>query len=101
LVVSDEILDEYKRVGEILAEERPKIDLDPILNFVIEHARVYKPTKLKEPICEDPDDDKFIACALASGSKVIISGDKHLLKVSGFQGIEVLKPREFVDRFLA
>jgi len=101
LVVSDEILYEYKRVGEILAEERPKIDLEPILNFVIEHARVYKPTKLKEPICEDPDDDKFIACALASGSKVIISGDKHLLKVSGFQGIDVLKPREFVNRFLA
>lgn len=101
LAVSEEILDEYRRVGEILAEERPKIDLGPILNFVIEHAKVYKPTRLKEPICEDPDDDKFFACALASGSKVIISGDKHLLKVSGFQGIEVLKPREFVNRYLA
>ena len=101
LVVSQEILDEYQRVGEILGEERPKVDLNPILNFVIEHAKVYKPAKLKEPVCEDPDDDKFFACALASGSRVIISGDKHLLKVSGYEGIEVLKPREFVDRFLA
>jgi len=100
LVVSQEVLDEYKRVGEILAEERPKIDLNPILNFVIENAKVYKPVKLKEPVCEDPDDDKFFACALASGSKIIISGDKHLLKVSGYEGIEVLKPREFVDRYL-
>ena len=65
LVVSQEILDEYRRVGEILAKERPKIDLNPILNFVIEHARVYKSAKLKEPICADPDDDKFFACALA------------------------------------
>ena len=55
---------------------------------------------LKQPICEDPDDDKFFACALASGSKVIISGDKHLLKVTGYQGIQVLKPREFVDKYL-
>ena len=101
LVVSQEILDEYRRVGEILARERPKIDLNPILNFVIEHAKAYKSAKLKEPICEDPDDDKFFACALASESKVIISGDKHLLKVSGYGGIEVLKPREFVDRYLA
>jgi len=101
LVVSQEILNEYRRVGEILGEERPKIDLNPILNFVIEHAKVYKPAKLKEPVCEDPDDDKFFACALASGSKVIVSGDKHLLKVSGYEGIEVLKPREFVDRYLA
>ena len=100
LVVSQEILDEYHRVGEILAEERPNIDLNPILTFVIEHAKVYKPVKLKEPVCEDPDDDKFFACALASGSRVIVSGDKHLLKVSGYKGIEVLKPREFVDRFL-
>src|SRR3990172_8335358 len=100
LVVSKEILDEYRRVGEILAEERPAIDLNPILNFVIGHAKVYKPAKPKEPVCEDPDDDKFLACALASGSRVIISGDRHLLKVSGYEGIEVLKPRNFVDRYL-
>ena len=100
LVVSQEILDEYHRVGEILAEERSQIDLNPILKFVIEHAKVYKPAKLKEPVCEDPDDDKFFACALASGSRIIISGDRHLLKVSGYQNIEVLKPREFVDRYL-
>ena len=100
LVVSPEILDEYRRVGEILAEERPNIDLSPILTIVVEHAKVYKPVRLKEPICEDPDDDKFFACALASESKIIISGDKHLLKVSGYEGIDVLKPREFVDSYL-
>ena len=100
-MVSQEILDEYRRVGKILADERPNIDLNPILTFVLEHAKVYKPAKLKEPVCEDPDDDKFFACALASGSQVIISGDKHLLKVSGYQRIEVLKPREFVDRYLS
>lgn len=100
LVVSQEILDEYRRVGEILAAERPKVNLNPFLTFVVEHAKVYQPVELDQPICEDPDDDKFFACALASGSKVIISGDKHLLKASGYQGIEVLKPREFVDRFL-
>lgn len=101
LVVSQEILDEYRRVGEILGDEHPNVDLNPIINFVIEHAKVYKPAKLQEPVCEDPDDDKFFACALASGSRVIVSGDKHLLKASGYQGIEVLKPREFLDRYLA
>jgi putative PIN family toxin of toxin-antitoxin system len=100
LAVSQEILDEYRRVGEVLGEEHPNIDLNPMLNFVIEYATVFMPAKLKEPVCEDPDDDKFFACALASGSKVIVSGDKHLLKVSGYEGIEVLKPREFVDRYL-
>ncbi|HEU0296077.1 MAG TPA: PIN domain-containing protein [Anaerolineales bacterium] len=50
LVVSPEILDEYRRVGEILAEERSHIDLNPILSFVIAHAKVYKPARLKEPV---------------------------------------------------
>jgi putative PIN family toxin of toxin-antitoxin system len=101
LAVSQEILDEYRRVGEVLSEEHPNIDLNPLFNFVIEHAKVYKPVKLKEPVCEDPDDNKFFACALAGRSKVIVSGDKHLLKVTGYEGIEVLKPRAFVDRYLA
>ncbi|MBK9006096.1 MAG: putative toxin-antitoxin system toxin component, PIN family [Anaerolineae bacterium] len=101
LAVSQEILDEYRRVGEVLAEEYSNIGLKPMLNFVIDHAKVYKPAKLNGPVCEDPDDDKFFACALASESKIIISGDKHLLKVSGYEGIEVLKPREFVDRYLS
>jgi len=100
LVASQDILDEYLRVGEILELEHPEIDLKPILNFVLEHVTIYRPLPIKEPVCEDPDDDKFFACALASGSKVIISGDKHLLKVSGFQGIEVFKPRDFVARYL-
>lgn len=86
LVVSQEILEEYKRVGET---DRPAIDWKPVYEFILKHAKVYKPVKLQEPVCEDPDDDKFFSCALAGGCEVIIRGDKHLLKVSGYQGIEV------------
>jgi predicted nucleic acid-binding protein len=70
------------------------------LTFVVEHARVYLAVDLGESVCEDPDDDKFLACAPASECRVIISGDKHLLKVSGYEGIEVMKPREFVNSHL-
>ena len=51
-------------------------------------------------MCEDPEDDKFFACAITSDSRVIISGDKHLLKVSGYHGIKVLKARAFVENYL-
>jgi len=43
------------------------------------------------------DDDIFIACALVAKCKTVVSGDRHLLKMSGFQGIKVLRLREFVD----
>jgi putative PIN family toxin of toxin-antitoxin system len=101
IVLSPEILDEYRRVGEILAEDHPNIDLKPILDYVVRNAEVYAAAPLHEAVCEDPDDDKFLACALASESTVIVSGDKHLLKVSGYRNVEVIKPRDFVDRYLA
>lgn len=41
LVVSPEILDEYRRVGIILAEDHPAIDLLPVLGFVIKNATIF------------------------------------------------------------
>lgn len=100
LVISQEILEEYQRVGETLAHQFPGVDLGPILELVTVKAELTHAPRLPEPVCDDPDDDKFLACALASNSEVIISGDKHLLKVSGYCGVNILRPRKFLDDFL-
>ena len=99
LLISEEILAEYRRVGETLALQFPSIDLLPILDMLRANAEVISVKCLPEPVCDDPDDDKFLACALAGECKLIVSGDKHLLKASGFQGIKVLTPREFVNTY--
>ena len=101
LAISHEILDEYHRIGENLSEEYPSVDLLPALNFIRQNIQLIAAKPLPEPVCSDHDDDKFIACALAAKSKIIISVDKHLLNVSGFQEIEVMKPRHFADKYLA
>lgn len=101
IVLSQEILDEYQRVASILSEQFPAIDLSAILNFVKREAEFCDAPALPEQVCTDPNDDKFLACALASKVPIIVSGDKHLLQVSGFQGIKTIKPREFVDKYLA
>ena len=100
LAISEDILEEYQRVGLMLAEQFPAIDLRPILDLVIANAGIFPVQRLPEAVCDDPDDDKFLTCALACKSKVIVSGDKHLLRVSGFQGIQIIKPREFVDTYI-
>lgn len=101
LVISHEILEEYQRVGDTLAEQFPGVELQPMLELVTMNAEFFSDQVIVEPVCEDPDDDKFIACGLVSGCKVILSGDKHLLKVSGFGGIKVLRPRAFIDQYLS
>ncbi len=39
-------------------------------------------------IDDDPDDDKFIECAVASRAGFIVSGDKHLLNLKEYKGIK-------------
>ncbi len=99
LVISQEIFEEYRKVGETLSEQYPTIDLEPILQLVAIRAKFYAPQILPESVCGDPDDDKFLACAVASKTKIIISGDKHLLRVSGFRKIKMIRPRQFVDDY--
>ena len=100
LLISDEIFEEYQRVGELLSNNFPKVDLGPFLELLAITTELVVPKRLQKPVCEDPDDDKFFACALAGKSKIIISGDKHLLKVSEYKAIKVLRPRKFVDDYL-
>jgi putative PIN family toxin of toxin-antitoxin system len=100
LVVSPDILDEYYRVGVRLAEQYPDVDLNPAIALLAVEAEIVDASELSEPVSDDPDDDKFLACARSAGVPIVVSGDKHLLEVSGWESIDVLKPRQFLDRYL-
>lgn len=101
IVITKKIPAEYRRVGEILSLQFPAIQLQPLFDFITIHTEVVPDQDLPGPVCDDPDDDKFIACALAGRSKIIVSGDKHLLKVTGFRRIEIVTPRNFTDTYLS
>ena len=47
---------------------------------------------------DDPDDDKFLEAAVAGNVDYIVSGDRHLLDLDSFQGIEIVEPRAFYER---
>ncbi len=100
LVVTREIFDEYWRVAAELRAGFPDVDVTRLLELILVGAEICAPAKLPDRICADPDDDKFFACAIASGADVVVSGDRHLLKVSGYRGIPVMTPRMFVDQHL-
>jgi len=46
---------------------------------------------------EDPDDDKFLEAAVAGNVDYLVSGDKHVLGLGSFRGIEIVTPRVFYD----
>ena len=51
-------------------------------------------------VSRDPDDDKFIGCAVDSRSYYIVSGDKDLLVLENYEGIEIITAADFCGKFL-
>jgi putative PIN family toxin of toxin-antitoxin system len=100
LVVCLEIVAEYRRVAVRLARKYKSIDILPLIDLVAIRSRIVRARTLPKPVCEDPSDDIFLACALAAKTPFIVSGDGHLLKTSGFAGVQVLRPKTFVDAYL-
>lgn len=99
-VISPEIIDEYHRVGKVLAEQFPSVDLDPIIGLRTVEAQSITAPPLPEPVCDDPDDDKFLACAAASEARSIVTGDRHLLRVSTYRGARIVHPQDFLEVYL-
>jgi putative PIN family toxin of toxin-antitoxin system len=100
LLMSEQILSEYVDVLRRLAARYPRVDPDPIVSLVVKRGVFIQPSNLSERVCVDPDDDKFIAAAIGGNATVVISGDQHLVAVSGVRGVEVMRPADFAARFI-
>ena len=46
---------------------------------------------------EDFDDDKYVEAALEGQAGFVVSGDRHLLKLQQYEGIQILSPRQFLN----
>jgi len=48
-------------------------------------------------VCEDPDDDKYVAAALEGRASHVVTGDRRFLAVGEHAGVEIVTPRAFFD----
>jgi len=98
LCLSKEIIDEYfevlKRLG--LEDEEELAELLALFSRGFNIAFTAKTPKIE--VVNDPDDNKFVECAVALKADVIITGDKALEAVGEYMGIEILIPAEFLKR---
>lgn len=99
LVVSPAIMREYARVLHKLSlKHGGQIDVPEFLDLVAAEAEVVDASGIVAAVCRDADDDKFIAAAIAGKADYIVSGDAHLLDVSGYAGVQVVTPRQFCEQ---
>ena len=102
LFVSNEILFEYQ---EILAAKANAEVAETVVNFI-----TVSPFTVKTEIffnfgliSEDPDDNKFVDCAIAANAICLVSNAKHfqVLKTINFPKAAVLKLQEFEAKYKA
>ncbi|MEI8171881.1 MAG: putative toxin-antitoxin system toxin component, PIN family [Deltaproteobacteria bacterium] len=97
LCLSQEIFDEYIEVLRRLGFDNTQ-ELEELLKLFATGFHIVFTTRTPEVhVVADPDDDKFIACALALKAQYVVSGDKALIDVRRYQGINIVTPREFLE----
>ena len=84
----------YGRVKKHLKQPR-KMVADLIKRLETVATVVASPPSL-DVIQEDPADNRVLECALAGKASYIVTGDAHLLRLKGYQGIIMLNPAAFL-----
>ncbi len=70
-------------------------EISQMTHLLLSKFLIVKPEKFAVSISRDPDDDIILATAITGQCQCIITGDKDLLVLKGYQGISILKPKQF------
>ena len=94
--VTDEIVKEYRRVvQEMQKRTRREIPQSALEGFILKTENVASKERIE--VCRDPDDNKFIECAVAANALYIVSGDKDLLDLKKYRDVKILTAAEFLE----
>ena len=100
LCLSKDILDEYidvlQRVG--LKDEN---EIEELLSLFAKGFNILFTTKTPKikAVKDDPEDDKFIECAVALKAEVVITGDSAIRALGEYMGIKIVNPQQFLNSY--
>ncbi len=97
--VSNEILMEYE---EILSQKTSSFFADAIIKTLLNQKNIVRvsPIWRFQLITQDPDDNKFVDCAITGQAEFLVSNDKHflVLKKIDFPAVNVVRIQDFVKQ---
>ena len=101
LCLSSSILEEYLAVLQRAGiSEHLQASLFSLLHDP-DHVLLVVPSRRGQVVRDDPSDNMFLECAIEARADYVISGDRHLRRLTSFQGIEIIPPREYLSRLKA
>jgi len=87
-------------LGELQEKLRGKFhvkesDIKLFINTISEMAKIVSPTQKLKVIKGDPADNIILECAQKAQANLIVSLDRHLLKLKRYQNIGIVHPKTF------
>ena len=70
--------------------------LDPLLQGLERYTWHVPGTLDLTGACRDPQDDKFLACAVEGKAHYLVSSDKDLLEMKSYRGVAIVNPGQFL-----
>jgi putative PIN family toxin of toxin-antitoxin system len=96
LIISPALLDELDEKLHIKFGVSPE-DAALVRSRLENLADVVEPAESLSVITDDPDDNRVLECAMKGRADLIVSGDRHLLKLANYQDISIVTVRQFLD----
>ena len=94
LISSPEILEEFIETLKNFKIQMSNEMVEEWKNLIIKNSTIVEPSIRLNIIKDDPDDNKFLEAGISGNADLIISQDKHLLKLKDYQKIKIINPEE-------
>ena len=99
LLATKDIVLEYLRVLAYPKFELTETEIEVLLNQeILPYIETIKTKGNFPPTSRDPDDDKFLACAVAAKADFVVSGDDDLLTLKRVGKCPIISLDEFLKK---
>ena len=71
--------------------------IDRFISILVKKATMVSVRSIPKVILEDPDDDVVLTTALSGKAEYIVSGDKHLLKITCYEKTQIVSVNQFIQ----
>jgi putative PIN family toxin of toxin-antitoxin system len=96
-VISKETFSEFVTVLEYPKFSLTQEETDSIIKYeILPYFEIVEVVKGVKGICRDPEDDKFISCAISGSADYIVRGDKDLFDLKQYKSIRIIKASDFL-----
>ena len=97
-IVSPELITEFQRV--IVGKHHvPTRRATTLVDEILEFSELVHISGELRVVEDDPDDDIVIETAVVGCANIILTGDRHLLRLKRFNDIVIMRTKEFLDTY--